>query len=205
MSEEVIVLVGVKQTITALRNFDKDAVRKFNKVVNTELSKSLNEAKALVPDLPPMSGWQVKASANVRKDKAHGGGRSAQSRGGSGWAEWSGSTVKAGLSKSRAEGKVRGDYTTNMGAIYTKSAAGKIFDGAGYSNKDKRVTTNDSAGSGNQFKRTLSSRFGKASRVGWKVVYKNKAESMRAVAHALEEAKADLQRALNAQNPWSTK
>ena len=195
MSEEAVVLVGVKETLQALKNFDKSAVRKFNKVVNTELTRSLNEAKALVPDLKPMSGWSNKPVLNPR----------ASTRGGAGWPEWSGSAVRAGLSKSRAEGKARSDYTTSMGAIYTKSAAGKIFDGAGYSNKTRKHTTNDSAGSGNQFKRTLSARFGKASRVGWKVVFKNKAQSMAEVQKALDEAKAELQKHLNTKNEWSTK
>lgn len=205
MNNDVIVLVGVKDTLQALKNFDKSAVRKFNKVVNTELTRSLNEAKALVPDLPPMSGWQTKATLNPRKDKSHGGSRSAQSRGGTGWAEWSGTAVRSQMTKSRAEQKVRKDYTTSAGAIYTKSAAGMIFDGAGYSNKSKKSTVNDGAGSGNQFKRTLSNRFGKASRVGWKVVFKNRAQSQALVDKALDDAKAELQKALNAKNEWSTR
>lgn len=195
MSEEAVVLVGVKETLQALKNFDKSAVRKFNKVVNTELTRSLNEAKALVPDLPPMSGWSMKPVINPRK----------KTRGGAGWPEWNGPAARAGITKSRAEQKVRKDYTTNAGAIYTKSAAGMIFDGAGYSNKAKKSTVNDGAGSGNQFKRTLSSRFGKASRVGWKIVFKNKAHTEAVVAKALDEAKAELQKALNARNEWSTK
>ena len=195
MSEEAIVLVGVKETMQALKNFDKSAVRKLNKVVNSELTHSLNEAKSLVPDIPPMRGWSIKPVINPRPG----------TRGGAGWPEWSGTAVRAGMTKSRAEQKVRSDYTTSMGAIYTKSAAGMIFDGAGYSNKSKKSTVNDSAGSGNQFKRTLSNRFGKASRVGWKVVFKNKAHTQAVVQKALEEAKAELQKALNAQNEWSSK
>jgi hypothetical protein len=205
MANEAVVLVGMKETIRALKNFDKGAVRKFNKVVNSELTRSLNEAKALVPDLPPMSGWQTKATANAHKGRAEGGKRNIPSRGGTGWPEWSGTVVRAGMEKSRAEQKVRSDYTTSAGAIYTKSAPGKIFDGAGYSSKLRKSTVNDGAGSGNQFKRTLSNRFGKASRVGWKVVFKNKAHTEIVVQAALDEAKADLKKALNAQNPWKTK
>jgi thioredoxin-like negative regulator of GroEL len=38
MADEVIVLTGIKETLDALAAFDKSAVRKFNKVINDELS-----------------------------------------------------------------------------------------------------------------------------------------------------------------------
>jgi hypothetical protein len=51
--------------------------------------------------------------------------------------------------------------------------------------------------SGGQFLRTLGNRFGKASRVVWRVVDKDKAKIQANVDRALEEAKAQLQRELN--------
>ena len=36
MAEEVIVLSGIKETLDALKEFDKDAVKRFNKVINNE-------------------------------------------------------------------------------------------------------------------------------------------------------------------------
>jgi hypothetical protein len=38
MADEVIVLTGIKETLDALKQFDKGAVRRFNKVINTELA-----------------------------------------------------------------------------------------------------------------------------------------------------------------------
>jgi hypothetical protein len=45
--------------------------------------------------------------------------------------------------------------------------------------------------------RTLGNRFGKASRLVWRVVDKDKAKIEQNVARALEEAKAELQKHLN--------
>ena len=60
-----------------------------------------------------------------------------------------------------------------------------------------KSTLSDKGGSGEQFKRTLSNRFGSASRVVWKIVDRD-AEKIRAnFIIALEKAKSDLQRAFD--------
>ena len=52
-------------------------------------------------------------------------------------------------------------------------------------------------GSSAQFLRTLGNRFGKASRVVWRVVDKDAAKIRENVSKALEEAKIELQKHLN--------
>ena len=47
MSKNAIVLTGLKETLSALDSFDKDAVKRFNKVINNELRTAKNDAKAL--------------------------------------------------------------------------------------------------------------------------------------------------------------
>ena len=184
MADDVIVLTGIKETLDALKEFDKDAVKRFNKVINTELAGAQRDAKNLISDEPPMSGWR---KADAAKGKT---------RGGAGWPGWNAGEIKSKITKTRAEGKVRkGDFTTSAGALLNKSAAGAIFEVAGrQASGTRRMFATDSGG---QFLRTLGNRFGKASRVVWRVVDKDKAKIQANVDRALEEAKAQLQRELN--------
>ena len=189
MADEAIILTGVHETLMALKEFDKDAVKKFNKVINTELASAERDAHALVsqasgygPSGTPMSGWKPNDAANPRRS----------TRGGAGWPGWNTGVIQQGIRKTKAQGKVRGDWTTSAGALLNKSAAGAIFEVAGRKTKG----TADRTGSA-QFLRTLGNRFGKASRLVWRVVDEDKPRIEKNVARALEEAKATLQKHLN--------
>jgi uncharacterized protein YfaP (DUF2135 family) len=179
MADEVIVLSGIKETLDALKEFDKDAVKRFNKVINTELAGAERDAKGLIDEDPPMSGWR-KADAIRGK-----------TRGGAGWPGWNAGEIKSKITKTKVQGKVRGDYTTSAGALLNKSAAGAIFEVAGRKTKTTAARTSSA-----QFLRTLSARFQGASRVVWRVVDKDKDRIQANVARALEQAKADLQKHL---------
>jgi hypothetical protein len=187
MADEVIVLTGIKETLDALKQFDKDAVKRFNKVINNELAGAERDAKALISavagyndDNTPMSGWR-------KVDAARG-----RTRGGAGWPGWDASVIQKGIVKTKAQGKVRKDYTTSAGALLNKSAAGAIFEIAG-----RKTKSGFGGGSSGQFLRTLGNRFGKASRVVWRVVDKDRSKIEANVSKALEEAKAELQKHLN--------
>ena len=181
MAEEVIVLTGIKETLDALKDFDKDAVRRFNKVINDELAGAERDARNLISEEPPMSGWR-------KADAARG-----KTRGGAGWPGWNAGEIRSKITKTKAQGKVRkGDYTTSAGALLNKSAAGSIFEVAGRKTKATAGRTSSA-----QFLRNLGNRFGKASRVVWRVVDKDRARIEANVARALEEAKSELQKHLN--------
>lgn len=180
MADEVIVLTGIKETIDALKEFDKDAVKRFNKVINTELAGAQRDARNIIQDEPPMSGWSKSDAAKGRV------------RGGKGWPGWNAGEIKSKITKTKAQGKVRGDYTTSAGALLNKSAAGAIFEVAG-----KKTKAGFGRSSADQFLRTLGNRFGKASRVVWRVVDKDRARIEANVNRALEQAKIDLQNHLN--------
>lgn len=180
MADEVIVLTGIKETLEALKEFDKDAVKRFNKVINTELAGAERDARASVPE-QPMSGWRKADAIKPRKT----------TRGGAGWPGWDRAVVQSGIKKSKAQGKVRKgnfDYTTSAGALLNQSAAGAIFEVAG------RKTSG--TGTGKSFINTLNERFGKASRSIWRTVDKDRARIEANVARALEQAKAELQKHL---------
>lgn len=190
MAEEVIILTGIKETLDALKEFDKDAVKRFNKVINSELTNAQTSARTMVSRInnshgtgTPMSGWR---QSNPTKPSS--------TRGGAGWPGFNPSDVASGIVKSKAQRRVRGDYTTSAGALINKSAAGAIFEVAGRKTKGSTDRTQ-----GAQFLRTLSARFGKASRLIWNVVDRDKARIERNVAAALEEAKRELNRHLNSQ------
>lgn len=186
--KEVIVLTGIKETIEALKQFDKNAVRNFNRVINSELSSAETSARSIVARInnsqgtgTPMSGWK-------QSDPT----RPSSTRGGAGWPAWKPADVAAGIVKSKAQGRVRGDYTTSAGKLINKSAAGAIFEVAGRRTKGSSART-----SGAQFLRNLGNRFGRASRLIWSVVDKDGERIQRNVAKALDDAKRELQQALN--------
>ena len=173
MSKDAIVLTGLKETLKALGDFDKDAVKAFTKVINKELSSVKKEAQGFVESAPPLSGWATQPARNPR------------SRGGAGWPAWDQSAIKQGISTSKAEGKVRKDYTTSAGAIKNKSAAGVIYELAG-----RRTRGNGT------FIKNLEGQVGTASRLIWKAVDKNKTKVEQNIYDALEKAKAALQKNL---------
>lgn len=181
MADEIVVLTGIKETLDALKEFDKSAVRKFNKVINTELTNAERDARGIVAQIEtPMSGWRKYDAAKPR------------TRGGAGWPAWNTGVIVAGIRKTKAQGKVRGDYTTSAGALVNKSAAGAIFEVAGRKMQGSFART-----AGSQFVRTLSARFKPASRLIWRVVDKDRAKIEKNVENALNEAKAELQRHLD--------
>lgn len=180
MADNAIVLIGVKETLAALKKFDEDAVKGFNKVVSTEIRGARDEAKNRVDKIgssqtdTPMRGWRKVEPKNPR----------ANSRGGKGWPAWDASAIKTGIVSTRAQGKVQADYTTNAAALLNKSAAGAIFEVGGRRN------------SGGQFTQNLNW-FGKASRLIWSVVDNSKAEINKKIDDAYEDAKKILQRHLD--------
>jgi hypothetical protein len=175
MSERPIVLTGVKETQKALEKFDKDAVKAFNKLVNSELGNAKKEAQGFVKSEPPLSGWNTQPARNPR------------SRGGAGWPAWDQSIVKSGISVSKAERKVRRDYTTSAGALKNRSAAGVIYELAGRENKTSGK---------NGFISSIEGKAGNASRLIWRSVDKNRAKIEKNVSDALNDLKAKLQKNL---------
>jgi len=175
MSNRAIVLTGVKETQKALEKFDKDAVKAFTKLVNSELNGAKKDALGFVKSSPPLSGWNTQPARKPR------------SRGGAGWPAWDQSVIKSGISVSKAERKVRQDYTTSAGALVNRSATGVIYELAGRSNK--------SSGK-NGFISNLEGDSGNASRVIWKSVDKNREAIERKVSDALDDLKLRLQKNL---------
>ena len=168
MSKDAIVLTGLKETLSALKQFDKDAVKEFTRTVNSELGNAKKDAQGFVKADPPLSGWATQPARNPR------------TRGGAGWPAWDQSVIKAGISVSKAERRVRSDYTTSAGGLFNKSAAGVIYELAGRTNK-----------TGN-FIKNIEGKVGSASRLVWRSVDKNRPRIEQNIFEALEKAKEKL-------------
>ena len=95
--QSVVVLTGIKETLDALKEFDKKAVRRFNKVVNTELTTAERAAHDLVDKIQsrttntPMRNWKPYDVSNGK------------SRGGKGWPGFDKSVIKQNIKKSRRQ------------------------------------------------------------------------------------------------------
>jgi hypothetical protein len=175
MADKVIVLIGIEETLENLAEFDKDAVKRFKKVINDELKSAQGAARGFVQQDPPFSGWRKTDATTPTK-----------TRGGKGWPGWDAAAIQKGIVKTTAQGKVRGDFTTSAGALKNTSAAGAIFEIAGRKNK------------GSVFVQSLKKQgFGDASRVIWRIVDKDAEKIQNNVAKALDEAKTLLQGHLN--------
>lgn len=189
--KDVAILTGVKETLDALSKFDKDAVKKFEKVINDELRRGKADAQKIIvaavgDKSAPLSHWQteVKQGARTKEQAA----RYAKTRR---FPIWNTAEVVSGITSSRSPGKVRGDYTISGGALINNSRAGAIFEIAG------RVPGAGKNSSGTAFKEQINARYGKASRVVWRIVDRDRLKIQAQVVKALEEAEATLQKELN--------
>ncbi len=169
-----MVLTGVKETLKALESFDKQAVKEFTKVINSELKNAKKDAQGFVAGTPPLSGWNTQPPLKPR------------TRGGAGWPAWDQSIIKAGITSTKAEGKVRQDYTTSAGALKNRSAAGVIYELSGRKGK----------GNGT-FISNLEKKESQASRLIWKSVDKNRDRIVKNVYDAFEVVKKKLQQNLS--------
>lgn len=177
--ETEIILVGIEPTLEGLKKFDKDAVKRFNKVIDDVLVDAQRAARGFVKADPPMSGWKTKDPLRPKKS----------TRGGAGWPAYNQGVIVQGIRKTKSQGKVRSDYTTSAGALVNESAAGAIIEVAG--------RKSGGTGTGIQFIRNLTDEIRNPSRLIWQAVDAKKKTAEIKVLKALDEAKATLQNQLN--------
>lgn len=191
MAKDLIVLVGLRETIADLKKFDKQAVNKFTKVINTELRSMKKEAIDIAVQASthgelqnaPLSNWATTRREGPRKQN--------QKRP---FPIWDAGEVISNISISKAQGKVRKNYTTSAGALINGSAAGRIYELAGAGKRNRNPSASSTA-----FKRNLTNRFGETGRLVFRVLDRNGERVQKKVYAALEIAKADLQKALEKQ------
>ena len=126
-----------------------------------------------------MSGWRTTAAKNPRKT----------TRGGQGWPAWDPQAIRQGIIKTRAEGRVRADYTTSAGALLNKTASGVIFEVAG------RRTPGE--GTGRKLIGNMNDRFRKASRGVYAVIDRDRPRIYANIRSAMDDAQKILKANLN--------
>ena len=178
-AESDIILIGIEETLTSLKAFDKTAVKNFNAVINSVLSDAERAARGFVKSEPPMRGWKTTEPLRPKKS----------TRGGAGWPPYNQGVIQQGIRKSKAQGKVRKDYTTSAGALINESAAGAIIEVAG--------RKSGGTGSGIQFIRNLTDEIKNPSRLIWRAVDERKRSAQMKTLAALDDAKAILQKNLD--------
>lgn len=178
-AEDRIILDGIEETLLALKKFDVDAVKKFNKVIKDVLADAESAARGFVKADPPMSGWKTRDPLNPKKS----------TRGGAGWPAYNQGVIQLGIRKTRVQGKVRRDYTTSAGALVNLTAAGAIIEVAG--------RKSGGTGTGIQFIKNLTDEIKNPSRLIWQAVDARKKAAEIKVLAALNEAKATLQQHLD--------
>lgn len=176
--ESEIILVGIEGTLESLKAFDKAAVKSFNAVINSVLADAERAARGFVKPDPPMRGWKTVEPLRPK----------ASTREGAGWPPYNQGVIQQGIRKTRAQGKVRGDFTTSAGALINQSAAGAIIEVAG--------KKSGGTGSGIQFIANLTDEIKKPSRLIWRSVDERKRSAQVKALAALDAAKATLQRHL---------
>ena len=174
-AETEIVLVGIEETLAGLKAFDKDAVKNFKSAINSVLTDAERAARGFVKSDPPMRGWKTRDPLRPKKS----------TRGGAGWPAYNQGVIQQGIRKTKAQGKVRADYTTSAGALVNESAAGAIIEVAG--------RKSGGTGTGIQFIRNLTDEIRNPSRLIWRAVDDQKRTAEVKVLKALDEAKATLQ------------
>lgn len=110
-----VTVVGVRETLRALNQFQPDVVKEVRKEINSAAGLIRTRARGFVPQEAPMSGWAVGASQQGR------------------WAAraYDASVIKRGITTKRGtERKGRGVYAYEI-KVSNDSAPGLIYEGAG--------------------------------------------------------------------------
>jgi hypothetical protein len=177
--ESEIILIGIENTLEGLKKFDKEAIKRFKKVLNDVLIDAERTARGFVKADPPMRGWKTSDPLKPKKT----------TRGGAGWPAYNQGVIQQGIRKTKVQGKVRADYTTSAGALINESAAGAIIEVAG--------RKSGGTGTGIQFINNLTDEIKNPSRLIWQAVDAKKKPAEIKVLAALNEAKAELQKNLD--------
>lgn len=187
MAQQVII-TGLRETLDALKKVDKDAAKRLTKTINKELQSAKQEAQTLAMQVSaggaPLSNWKTTPHAPRPRNKN-------EARP---FPVWDVGEVVSNISVSRAKGRTRGDYTTSAGAVINASAAGRVYELAGRGTRNRNANKRSQA-----FKQNLNAKFGEASRLVYRVVDRNRERIERNIFEAIEQAKKDLQKALESQ------
>ena len=180
-----ITISGVKEMRAAIKKAEPEMLKALDKQVRQAILPVLAEARNLIPDDPPMSGWNITPAEKGRV------------RGGAGWPAWDAAAARKGIKQKNGARRKKGRTNSALITVRNEDAAGSIYEIAGRKSNGKGAT-------GARFIGNLNG-IAPASRVIYRALDKlGRITIAQAVADAYEEVAAQLQRNLDFNAPAIT-
>lgn len=165
---QVVQVLGTKQTLSVLRNFEPDFASEFRKELRDIGTEVQSRARRLVPPASPLSGWGT-------------GGR----------VGWRSADIRAGIGVRVLPPRKRGSTEQSIVGITSANPAGVIYERAGVRKYIKGPR-------GEAFVNAIEEAGGKSRmRIVGRAVNANRASTQRKVEDVVRRANSDLQEALD--------
>lgn len=171
-------IVGLDETVRALRKFDPDALKEMNKTIYQAMKIAQVDARQLAPEVSPLSGW----ARPVKEGR---------------WADrtFTPRAVKMGLKTKIDRARRRGTWTSKAYLLINSDAAGSIYETAG------RKNPKGNSKQGANFNKLIARQSGiivrgKQGRIAYKAVEDNRTEIIAMSTAAIDKAQAAINRKL---------
>lgn len=171
-------IVGLDETVRALRQFDPAALKEMNKTIYQAMKIAQIDARQLAPDVAPFSGW----ARPVKEGR---------------WADltFTPRAVKMGLKTKIDRARKRGTWTSKAYLLINANPAGSIYETAG------RVNPAGNSKQGANFNKLIARQSkiivrGKQGRIAYKAVEDNRTEIVAKSNAAIEKASVAVNRKL---------
>jgi hypothetical protein len=171
-------IVGLDETVRALRQFDPDALKEMNKTIYQALKIAQVDARQLAPTVTPLSGWAKPIKAG-KWDRL----------------TFAAKPVKIGIRTKIDRARKRGTWTSKAYLLINSNPAGAIYETAGRKNPQGRTAQ------GARFIKAIEAQSGitargKQGRIAYKAVEDNRTEIVAKSNAAIEKAQAAVNRKL---------
>jgi len=171
-------IVGLDETVRALRQFDPDALKEMNKTIYAALKIAQVDARQLAPSVTPLSGWAKPVKAG-KWDRL----------------TFAAKPVKIGIRTKIDRARKRGTWTSKAYLLINANPAGAIYETAGRKNPQGKNAQ------GARFINAIESQSGitvrgKQGRIAYKAVEENREEIVAKSNAAIEKAEAAVNRKL---------
>jgi hypothetical protein len=171
-------IVGLDETVRALRQFDPDALKEMNKTIYAALKIAQVDARKLAPAVTPLSGW----AKPVKEGK---------------WSRltFEAKPVKMGIKTKIDRARKRGTWTSKAYLLINANPAGSIYETAGRKNPQGQSAQGARFIKAIQAQSDITVR-GKQGRIAYKAVEDNRTEIVAKSNAAIEKAQAAVNRKL---------
>jgi hypothetical protein len=171
-------IVGLDETVRALRQFDPDALKEMNKTIYQAMKIAQINARQLAPAVTPLSGW----AKPVKEGK---------------WARltFQAKPVKMGIRTKIDRARKRGTWTSKAYLLINADPAGAIYETAGRKNPQGKNAQGARFINAIEAQSSLTVR-GKQGRIAYKAVEDNRPEIVAKSNAAIEKAQTAVNRKL---------